>query len=294
MNVSLININKFIEKISPKDDFKGIDLLEEYYFFEKQENIKIYIELIQKMNNKSFKIEITKEEKQKYEECLFYFTNEIKKAKESYQKKYVDKKEKIEKLLEKNAQDINNSLRINSNYSENIKKLEIKKISKWKNTFLKIISLNFFDWNKKIIIQQQRLEHNKLDNDSKIKALNAEKQKYKAAKENIDFQFEKDLLKISNVIADFDLLKEEVNGLVSVKSIEDKIECENAKEAFVEEMFVLFNKPRNSFCSQDSGFDSKSNSDSEEWSYPEELNPFSNNYDYSNFQPAINIKNQIH
>ncbi|WP_425380920.1 hypothetical protein [Spiroplasma endosymbiont of Polydrusus pterygomalis] len=284
MNTCLININEFIEKISPKDDFKGIDLLEEYYFFEKQANIKIYVELIQKMNNESFKkIEITKEEKQKYEECLSYFTNEIKKAKESYQKKYVDKNEKHEKLLEKNDQDINNSLRINSNYSKNIKKLEIKKISKWKNTFLKIISLNFFDWNKKIIIQQQRLKHNKLDNDNWIKELNAEKQKYKKIKENIDFQFQKDLLKISNVIADFDLLKAEVNDLVSVKSIEDEIECEIAEEAFAKEMFVPLSKPRNSFCSQDSGFESKSNSDSEEWSY-------SNNYDYSNFQPAINIK----
>lgn len=301
MKTSLTNINEFIKKLSSRDDIEGLDLFEQYYFSEKKENIKIYSELIKKMNDKFFIVKMTKEEEQKYWECLHFLNSEIKKAQKNYQRKYVDKLVKINKLLTKNQQDIDSSLRISNNYSEDIKNLAIKKISKWKNTFFKIISLNFFDWNKKIITQQQRLKDSKDDNDNLIKKLEAKKEKIKEEKINIDLQFKKDLLKINNVIADFDLLEQRFNDLVFVKSnnedmvvkttsrnINDEIKCEIAEEVF--EMFVPLNKSKNSFSSQDSGFDSKSNSDSEQCSYREELNPFSNNYDYSNSQSSINIK----
>ncbi|BET39391.1 hypothetical protein [Spiroplasma ixodetis] len=92
----LVNINKFIKSLNT-NNINSIDLMQQYYYHEIRENIEIYYEVIEKLDNIFSLFNITIEEEER--------------------------------------------------------------IRKWKNNFLKIITFGFWDWNKKITVQQEELEN---------------------------------------------------------------------------------------------------------------------------------------
>lgn len=254
-------------------------------FLWKKDNIEVYNKLIKNIGVKSFINEMTSQEEKEYRLCFRFLFSEMKKTKENYQTNHINKMEKNSKPLVENQENINYSLVTINKCNINIIELENKKISKWKNIFLKVISLNFFDLNKKIVTEQQRLENSKANSNAQIATLNEEKLKIEQEKNNIISQFKEDIIKIKTVIKECEMLEKAFSDLVKTKNIPDDIEYEMAEEVF--ETMPL-NKSRRASNSQDSGFDSAANSDSEKESYPKTLNPFSDNYNYENSQSPIN------
>lgn len=277
----LVNINKFIKSLNT-NNINSIDLMQQYYYHEIRENIEIYNELIEKLDNIFSLFNITIEQEQKYNNFFIFLKEEIIKTKKKYQENYKYEIEQIAKILDQNQQTINNYLVVNNKYSNIIASLNNKKIRKWKNNFLKIITFGFWDWNKKITVQQEELENYKINNEELIKAKKLENEKLKEEKTTILIEkLKKNMFEITSVLAEVDILEEEFKKMLSEKT-NNEPECEIAEEAI-----EVLSKKRSSFCSQDSGFDSNASSDSEESSYPEKLNPFINDDDVSSQSNSI-------
>lgn len=67
----LVNINKFIKSLNT-NNINSIDLMQQYYYHEIRENIEIYNELIEKLNNIFSLFNITIEEEQKYNNFFIF------------------------------------------------------------------------------------------------------------------------------------------------------------------------------------------------------------------------------
>lgn len=130
----LVNINKFIKTLNT-NNINSIDLMQQYYYHEIRENIEIYNELIEKLDNIFSLFNITIEEEQKYNNFFIFLKEEIIKTKKKYQENYKYEIEQIAKILDQNQQTIDNYLVVNNKYSIIIASLNNKKITKWKNNF---------------------------------------------------------------------------------------------------------------------------------------------------------------
>ncbi|WP_425377313.1 hypothetical protein [Spiroplasma endosymbiont of Aleiodes alternator] len=277
----LVNINKFIKSLNT-NNINSIDLMQQYYYHEIRKNIEIYNELIEKLDNIFSLFNITIEQEQKYNNFFIFLKEEIIKTKKKYQENYKYEIEQIAKILDQNQQTIDNYLVVNNKYSIIIASLNNKKITKWKNNFLKIITFGFWDWNKKITVQQEELENYKINNEELIKGKELENEKLKQEKTTILIEkLKKNMFEITSVLAEVDILEKEFKKMLSEKT-NNEPECEIAEEAI-----EVLSKKRSPFCSQDSGFDSNASRDSEESSYPEKLNPFINDDDVSSQSTSI-------
>lgn len=125
----LVNINKFIKTLNT-NNINSIDLMQQYYYHEIRENIEIYNELIEKLDNIFSLFNITIEEEQKYNNFFIFLKEEIIKTKKKYQENYKYEIEQIAKILDQNQQTIDNYLVVNNKYSIIIASLNNKKITK--------------------------------------------------------------------------------------------------------------------------------------------------------------------
>lgn len=127
----LVNINKFIKSLNT-NNINSIDLMQQYYYHEIRENIEIYNELIEKLDNIFSLFNITIEQEQKYNNFLIFLKEEIIKTKKKYQENYKYEIEQIAKILDQNQQTIDNYLVVNNKYSIIIASLNNKKITNMK------------------------------------------------------------------------------------------------------------------------------------------------------------------